>query len=291
MARRCLCGRLLAAVHDDPRLRTLPLGARMLFVLVAESAARSPVCGVLPFSETRRVSLLVSAPETEVETHLQTLRAEGLITAGPDGGLAVPLLAEGASRAEAARRNGAAGGRPRKGESREDYLRRRQASMLLPLPAAAPPSETQETEPGKPVARATTTTTCKSIQVSEVGSSPPPARDAAPGWVSLGEEVAELAGLDPARGGYDFRPVQGWLEAGASPDAIRAAVGRVAGRPGYAGVRVTSLRYFDRAVQEERGRQAAPPRIALPSPDEEARFAAAEALVARVLRGGSAAAA
>ena len=133
MARRCLCARLLAALHEDPRLRTLPLAARMLFLLVAEAAARSPVPGVLPFGGTARVSLLVSAGETETQTHLETLCEEGLLVRGAADTLAVPLLVEAASRAEVARRNGARGGRPLKGETPEAYQRRKQGEMILQI--------------------------------------------------------------------------------------------------------------------------------------------------------------
>ena len=44
-------------------------------MVVAEAAARSPEVGVLPFGDARRVALLVSAPETEVETQIETLLA------------------------------------------------------------------------------------------------------------------------------------------------------------------------------------------------------------------------
>jgi hypothetical protein len=102
----------------------------------------------------------------------------------------------------------------------------------------------------------------------------------APAWVSLGAELAALAGLDPARGGYDFRPVQGWLAAGHAPDAIRAAVQRVAARPGYAASRVWTLNFFDQAVQAERFIPAAP--AALSAADRAAEAAALDAIERRV---------
>lgn len=256
MARRCHCSRILAALRDDPRLATLPLAARMVFLLLAEAAARAPEPGFIPFAGPRRVSLLVSCSETEAETHLETLLAEGLARADR-GGLLVPLIAEAAARSEVARRNGAGGGRPRKGETREAYLARRQQAMLLPIagtPAAtaaeAPPPETRETNAAKPAPARSTTTTTPEVLVGSGSGVALVGEARAPEWVSLGAELAEIAGMDGARGGYDFRPVQGWLAAGHDADAIREAVRRVASRPGYQPGRVTSMRYFDRAVSE-----------------------------------------
>jgi hypothetical protein len=280
MARRCLCARLLAAVETDPRLRTLPLAARMLFLLVAEAAARSPVPGLLPFRETARVSLLVSASETETETQLETLRREGLIR-DEGQGIGVPLLLDVPARADAARRNGAAGGRPRKGESAEAARERRQREMLLPLPAApgaaAPGAagKPTETQAGKPAPIIISTISTATASEEGEGS----AREA-PAWVSLGAELAALAGLDPARGGYDFRPVQGWLAAGHAPDAIRAAVQRVAAQPGYAASRVWTLKFFDQAVQRERFIPAAP--AAMSAAERAAEAAALDAIERRV---------
>lgn len=287
MARRCTCARLLSAVELDPRLRTLPLAVRMLFLLVAEASARMPTAGLLPFRETRRVSLLVSAPETEVETGLETLLREGLLREEA-GGLAVPMLLDLPPRAEAARRNGAAGGRPRKGETAEAARERRQREMLLPMPAAKP-TETQAEKPAAPA----TTTVVSSVPTGLVGKSRAPSARETPDWVSLGEEVAELARLDGARGGFDYRPVQTWLAEGATPDQVRAAVQRAASRPTYSPHRVKSIAYFAAAVADERtrARGAAPIVVQRDTAEDAARVAAAERRIQAALRGESVAAA
>jgi hypothetical protein len=280
MARRCVCGRLLAAVNEDPRLRTLPLAARMMFLLVAEAAARSAVPGVLPFSGTARVSLLVSASETETETHLETLRAEGLLADAEGGGIAVPLLVEAASRAVVARRNGAGGGRPRKGETPEQAYQRRQGAMLLAVQGGAgKPSETQA---AKPVS-ASTTTTSDSVSSSEA---------VAPAWVSLGAELVEVARLDQARGGFDYRAVKGWMDQGIGAETIRAAVRRAAGRPGYDPRRVRVLGYFAKAVDEEAARAAPAAAVAVhrgDTPEEAERMAAWQRRIDAVVMGLAAA--
>lgn len=280
MSRRCACGRLMALVEGDPRLRTLPLAARMLFLLVAEAATRAAVPGLLPFAEPRRVSLLVSASETEVETQLETLIAEGLLRR-QDGGLGVPALLDAPPRAEIARRNGAAGGRPRKGETREAARERRQAEMMLVVPGGAKPSETQAPEPVQP---RTTTTEVQSVVVV---SPEPPARDAAPEWVLLGQELAQLARLNPTMP-WDARPVQGWLASGLTAAQVRAAVRRVVERSGYDPMRVRSLGYFRQAVEEQRGivvPAASAPAAPMDAEAEAALVASLEARIARVVAG------
>jgi hypothetical protein len=276
MARRCVCARLLSAVQEDPRLRTLPLSARMLFLLVAEAATRAPVFGVVPFSETARVSLLVSASETEVETQMETLMREGLIRAGDADGLVVPLLADAPPRSEAARRNGAAGGRPRKGETPEAARARRQREMLLTLPGGLG-AETQETQDPKPAGETgSRTTTTYSQVVQSAGSG---ACAETPAWVSLGEELAELVGMDGARGGYDYRPVQAWLQAGRSAETIRAAITRVVSRPGFRREAVRSFSYFANAVAEQPVSLASPRVETMSREEEDRRMAAIQAQI------------
>lgn len=279
MSRRCTCSRLLAALRDDPRLATLPLATRMLFLLLAEAAGRAPEPGLLPFRDPRRVSLLVSCTETEAETGLETLETEGLIRR--DGaGIAVPLVQDGATRSDVARRNGSNGGRPRKGETREQYLARRQAEMILPIAggAAGKPSETQAAKPADPVLVVVE----KREPIPSTTTHSGNAR--APEWVSLGTEVAEIAGLDGARGGFDFRPVQAWLNEGIAPDTIRAAVRHCAEWQGYDPRAITSLRYFDKAVRRQDARAPSPPAPAAPmTPAErESEAAACARIAARV---------
>jgi hypothetical protein len=233
MSRRCICSRLLAHVKDDPRLRTLPMAARMLWVLLAEAMARPGFDGVLPFSDTRRVSLLVSETQTDVETHLETLIAEGLILREGEA-LACPMLREAAARTIAARRNGAAGGRPRKGETVEEArLRRAQGEMLMPLPK---PKETQNWEtPSAGVSPRTTTT---EDTTTESGA-----------WQKLAQDAIRVAGLQLKR--PDWTPARDWLALGHSAEAILALIADIADRPGFDASKVTSLRYFTPALSRQ----------------------------------------
>lgn len=270
MARRCLCSRLLAALRDDPRLATLPLADRMFFLLVADAAARAPEPGLLPFGDPRRVALLVSCTETEAGTHIEFLIGEGLIRV-ERGGLGVPLLLEAAARVVAARANGQRGGRPRKGESAEEAHRRRQGHLALPIEGGGAAPKPTETETPKPIIVSTSTSGESDSQGEEAERS---ARAPVAAWVSLGADLAGIAGMDGARGGYDYRPVQGWLDAGIAQATIRAAVADAVRRPGYRAGRVFSLRYFDSAVREAHERAPLPPSPARRDSAEEAAIIA-----------------
>lgn len=116
----------------------------MLWLLLAEAMVMPGFDGVLPFTDPRRVSLLVSESQTEVETHLETLIAEQLILREGET-LVCPMLREASARTAANRRNGAGGGRPRKGETAEEMHRRRQRELILPIEGGAPekPTETE----------------------------------------------------------------------------------------------------------------------------------------------------
>jgi hypothetical protein len=247
MPRRCLCSILLDAVRDDPRLATLPLAVQMFWLKLAQAVAELEQPGRLPFAETRRVALLVRCSETEAETHLETLRTEGLIR-DDGGGLVVPIVQAATDRAATARRNGAAGGRPKKGETREQYLARRQTAMALPIAGGKP----SETEPAKPsLARDIISSESTQMRWDDREGAGREGAATTPEWVSLGVELAALAGMDGMRGGFDYRPVQAWLNAGHSPAVIRAAVQRVVDSQGYGLKRVFTLKFFDRAVVEQ----------------------------------------
>jgi hypothetical protein len=251
MGRRCACDRLWARLEEDVRLRTLPMAAQLLWLKLMRLAVRTPDAVLRLGSELgflTAVAVAVSAAETEVEPVLAVLERRGLVVADRAAGtLAMPDAEIAAARVSAARTNGLKGGRPRKGESLEARRDRRQRELMMPLPGHA--AETQETEAETdPVkARATTAAVTQSSS-SRCDGAPPPA--GAPEWVSLGAEVAELAGLDSARGFFDYRPVQQWLTEGATPEQIRAAVTRVAARESYRPELVRVLGYFTQAVRD-----------------------------------------
>lgn len=87
-----------------PRLIRLPLAARGLWLALADAMARGPFPGTLPFAGSDRLALLVSVSTEEVELHLPSLLAAGLVTRANGGGLACPLLLAAAMKQNA--RNG-----------------------------------------------------------------------------------------------------------------------------------------------------------------------------------------
>ena len=272
MSRRCLCTRLFTAYRTDPRLRSLPYLTRAFFLLLGEAMAGSENPGTLGFGSVSRVSLLVSVPETEVETQLETLLAEGLLVRTEAGGLACPLLVGPPPRQAAAQENGRKGGRPRKGESLEACrLRRSQGALALPLAGCV--AETQAKP--KPETPTTTTTEVSNSSVVKSLSTPRVLLHA-----ELGADLAELAGMDPVRQRFDYQPVREWLEAGFAAAEIREAVREVVTRPSFVPGKATSLRYFDRPVRAacapQQGVGAASPaatgRVALPPPEGPSDF-------------------
>jgi len=255
MPRRCACRDLLALLSADPRLRTLPLGTRMLWLLLAEAMLATGEAR-LPFAGFRRVSLLVSAPEPEIETGLETLIAEGLLVRDGDG-LTCPLLAASAApKAAVSRANGALGGRPRRGESAEAArLRRAQPGLVLPIQATRP-------EPGAGNPHDDDKAISPSSSAGARGSGAAEA-------LALADEVARLAGMDPARSAWNAREVQGWLAAGASPALVRGTVADVMTRAKGA---PANLRYFSAAIA--RATAAAPASAATGPMTPQARWAA-----------------
>jgi hypothetical protein len=208
----------------------------------------------------RDIALMVTMPETEVETHIETLFETGLLIRRDEGVISLPTMPEVSRRAASARENGGIGGRPRRGETadqaRERRLRQRELPLMSSLEGGV--GKTHETQPetraeNPPRVRAATASSFASEE----------SKQAAGGFGELGEEIAEMAGLDPARGTYSFGPVKEWLTAGATAELIREVVERIASRASYRAP--TSLGYFTKAVREElalrgsSGRQQPPP--------------------------------
>lgn len=246
MGKRCHCEKLFRRLEEDVRLRTLPMGAQMMWLRLVRLAASTPgFDGALHFGSEFgflvAVSLAVSCAETEAETHLAALERRGLVLRGEDGAsLVIPDVEPAAARSEAARINGLRGGRPRKGESREAYRERRQGNLLLAVAGGAEAHAETQAEPNDESSRAAAVASSSGKEAAAV-------REALE-WVSLGQELVVIAGLDPARGGWNLMPVKGWMDAGVPADVIRETVRAVAARPRPKPI--GSLQFFHRAVME-----------------------------------------
>lgn len=270
MSRRCACKGLMEIARRDPRLKLVPSAARWLWLMLADQLADAAEPGVFRFGVflgvAREISALLAMPETEVETHLETLLQLGLLARAADGALIVPALAE-----QSARRG--VGGRRRKGETAEEYQARqrrmregqRQLPLMQDLGGGKTPETPAETRapPGQPA------------KLAEASAEERPA-DAAADLVKLGDRLAELAGLDAARGTFSYACVRGWLALpGATAERILAVVRPITERGDFP--RISHLGYFSRAVREAAESWGAPAVAAPPSPEAERRAREARA--------------
>lgn len=250
MGRRCACDRLLDAMRNDPRLRVIPAAARYMWLALADALARLPEPGVFMLGSrvgsTLDIQLMLSMPEPEVETCLGILLETHLITRTETGALSIPLIVETAARSSTAAQNGRKSlGRPRKGETSHEYeLRKKQREMPLLGVHQGGAAETQETqtkrEPDNPP-RARAQLASSSFKEEAKAK---PREDI----VAIGNQLAEIAGLDTLRGAFTFQPVAAWLAQGATPELLVEVVTAVASRPSYRPP--GHLGYFNKPVQE-----------------------------------------
>jgi hypothetical protein len=248
MARSCACDRWLTRAAADMGFRALPALARLLWFDILAAATVATEKGHLrfPCSVSDAVSRLVSRSETDVESDIAALVELGWLDLDADGrGVALPGVQAAAARVEAARHNGLRGGRPRKGDTPESYRERRQGTLMLPIQGG--PAETQgtETEPNPESSR----TAAKPIAIEAKQAAVREGDD----WVSLGREIAETIGLDPAKGHHSALPVKGWMDAGASADLIREVVRTKVAK---AASPIRTIAYFRDAVMEALARPA-----------------------------------
>jgi hypothetical protein len=269
MARPSPTDRQLTQTVTDANFDELPQAIQWLWYRLFSLAICAPEKGRL-FIFGRSVSAWVSRKfslsETEAETQLETLAAIGLLELADDG-IWMPGARAGASRVDAARANGSNGGRPRKGESTEQYrarkahereLARSQGSLMMPLVGGR--AETQETQmkPEAESSRAVPTTLTLSIENGS-GSTAREETDAG----SLVATLASDAGLDAAAARrLSPAPVAAWLAAGATPTLIREAVRRTASRRSYAPAKISTWKFFDGEVREALQAQRPPPAAA-----------------------------
>lgn len=258
MARPSPTDRQLTHTVTDANFDDLPQALQWLWYRLFSLAICAPEKGRL-FIFGRSVSAWVSRrfsiSETEAETQLETLAAIGMLELADDS-IWMPGARAGASRVEAARANGNRGGRPRKGESPEQYQARKarereaeRAQTSLMMPMAGGRAETQETQqkPEGESSRAVPTTSFLSVD-TESGSTAREETDVG----SLVATLATDAGLEPATARrLSPGPVRDWLAAGATTTLLREAVRRVASRSSYAPAKVSTWSYFGSAVQED----------------------------------------
>lgn len=246
----------LQALLSAPRLHELSVDQGRVFLCLVLLLSKPEANGRISFlhsvalAVSRWVSVSEPMTETETETHLRALQQAGFIAVDWEArSIALPGQEERDARAERARINGSKGGRRRKDDTQESYLARRQGHLPLPIEGGKAETQKTQSEPSRESSRAVLPTTSQ----REVSNT---AREA-PAWVSLGQELAEIAGMDATNGRWDCRQVQTWLSQGHSAEAIRRAVRHVAGRKGYQAAKVFTFRFFDAAVQQQAQQGAA----------------------------------
>ncbi len=279
MARKCKEARLLGMVLDDVRFRLAGNAAVVVWLRVVRlmeqigspgrlhlgsasgSASGSEFGYVLGFHD---IPLGLGVSETEWKTEYETLIMHGLLVRDGDV-ISAPLVVDAPSskRAEAARINGLKGGRPRKNAPKPD-----QREMLMPVSGGAVAAAKTETEPETHLAR-----TCARADRSDRSDIRSDRSDPHTGddWVKFAQEMAEVAGLNPVHGGWDLRPVQGWLDAGISRETIREEIAWRATLSGYQPPR--SFMAFNNRIRERHAARPvqAPPENITPERAAERR--------------------
>ena len=251
------------------RLRLCCLAAEFLFQRIFLAMAGSDEPGALRFVGSKLglaalVASLVCKPETEVETHLQTLLEIGLLQLREDGVLALPVYAGGTSRkAEAARNNGLKGGR--RGKDGLTAYQRRQGNLLLPVAggrALTSQAEAQTETHAEP------TGISLSLKPKTEELKLKPAVDSAE-FNRIGRAAFEAAGFDLAKDRPNWGIVRQWLADGATEAVILRTVADVAERMRARGNPPKHMGAFTGAIQQAMAAEPA----AIPPAEQAAREA------------------
>jgi hypothetical protein len=234
MAKRCASAAILDTLRD-PRVFTMQPGAQLLWLRLV-TAMQNQNLSVLRIGsdimKPNEISMLIQLPETEIETHTQTLIDRGLLGRDHDGALTCPMLVAAVTRSEINKINGSKGGRPRKDSSPPG-----QRSMLLPIDGKTKITETQtksETEMPE-TSTYLLKESAKEVKVSSVSDTE---------YHATGRAALDAAGFDPARSMATYGIVRQWLADGADRELIIEVINRKM-RPG-----ITTLNYFTAAIGE-----------------------------------------
>jgi hypothetical protein len=242
MGKRCACAAILDAARGDARLRLVPPGARWLWLMLVDTMARAAEPGVFMIGaavgSVADMSLMFSVEKVDAESFVESLEKVGLLARRGDGALVAGEGVMAAARPASASRAPVLG-RPRKGETPQDYARRQRELRLMGVVAGGL-AESQEKSAESPIAK---------LRLSEEEAKPTASHAVTPELVrQVGEAAAEVAGLDPARGGWTYGVVREWLAAGADLALIVGVIGGIMGRPNPPAAR--GLGYFGPAVME-----------------------------------------
>jgi hypothetical protein len=220
----------------------MPAAAQLLWVRLITAMQRSHI-SVLRFGSDimnqKNIAMFIQIDETEIETHMETLLASGLLVRDADGAIECPMLTAAVTRSEINRINGKKGGRPRKNAEPPG-----QTNMLYTIKGGAMKNEITETETEQQTKTAQiplSTTYLSNKEVSKVSVSEAE-------WQAVGKEVLAMINYDPARSFIHAGPVRGWIMDGASREMILDVVSTIMSRPKPPNI--TKLTYFNQAIAE-----------------------------------------
>jgi hypothetical protein len=243
MAKACDCAGLLEMVTRDPRLRTLPAAARMLWLELV-MAMRVAGVSVLRFGadvpDTNALAMLVAMSPGEVAANIEPLVGRGLLVREADGALGSPMLAAAAARSDINRANALAGvEKRRRRRSPDEQMELRVMSTVGGTDVAGAMAGERAAKPrGSPdtaIAKLDSKTVKLAVDEAE--------------FHSTGRAVLEIMGVDPAKSVVHYGIVRQWLADGASPELILDVVRRKM-RPG-----ISNPGYFGKAIAEALARQ------------------------------------
>jgi len=251
--------RIFNIACQDPRMMRVTPAARGLWMMLMHLWADLPEPGVFAIAgkpgKTQEISWQVRMPETEVETCLENLKNLGFATQRDDGAWVLVDLVDLVGMADAAvsasAQNGKKGGRPRKNETAAQAHARRNGGIqqrILPLVSVIEGEKPGNLEKPKletqPHARVASSDLISKTDTKAKLAAAPETQSI----TRLGQQVADIAGLDPAKGFYTFQPVEAWLAAGATEGLILATITAVASRANYRAP--GSLGYFTKAIND-----------------------------------------
>lgn len=249
MARRSGCEQILEIMGRDPRLRTLPVAARLLWLELVMAMKFAGV-SVLRFGERipceMGLATIAAIPVSEIAANVDALVGSGLLTRDADGALASPMLAAAVSRSEINRANALAGVAKRRARAVPGQM-----EMRVMAPVGGTEHRTASDPPSETAASAAVGGTQLAIAKPKEALAKQAVSDA--DFHAAGQAAAEAAGFDPVRWTGHYGIVRQWLADGATIDLIRDVISAKMA----AGARPNQLGYFTKAIGEALARPRA----------------------------------
>jgi hypothetical protein len=237
MARGCDCDKIMDMMQRDPRLRTLPAVARMLWLELV-MAMRAAGTAVLRFGDqvpdADALAMMAAMAPSEIAANVERLVQRGLLSRDADGALGAPVLVAAATRSEINRANALAGVEKRR------RARASPGQMELPVMGVVAGTAAKPSANGSETAGAPPGVSPLSLKLDSKDKLKAEVDDATFHRVGMAAFVA--AGFDPARSVVNYGIARQWIADGATEETIL----RVITAKTHAGV--SHLGYFTKAI-------------------------------------------